>query len=406
MRVWLRHGLACVLGFGLMATGRAAKAAPLYCADHGIRTLHVAMYPFIPNVGDAAWRIAQAFEAGCPGLSLKITLNPDYYGTHGVLTEQADVYEVDSIFAQDVAARHKAQPIPASLDHDLGESFPFAEAISRPQGVRLGVPHWLCTNFLFLRKDLGAPPDTRDALARWFRAKAPQDRLLLDLAGPENLGEMDVSVLLARWGSAPAALAHLNDPAAQADVTQALRTLLSAEVPDTGRDPRFDLATGLYARLMARKQGGAYVGYSESLYTVLDETANGCRPDACVIADDIAVARMPFGRSGAPVVGWADMFMIDAGARGRTLRDATAFVRFMMQPATFRMILVPTDGTPPRYLLPATKALYSDPAMLKAAPLYAQLAPIIATAQAPSAVGLEAALQHAAVGVDRALGRE
>jgi len=179
--------------------------------------------------------------------------------------------------------------------------------------------------------------------------------------------------------------------------------LLSAEVPGLGRDARFDLATGLYARLMARREGGAYVGYSESLHALLEETANGCRPDACVGSDDIAVAAMPFGNRPSPSVGWADMFMIDAGAHGRTARDAAAFIAFMMRPETYRMLLVPAGGAAPRYLLPARMSLYGDAALLAAAPHYREFAPIIEGADAPSEVGLEVALQKAAVGVDQAL---
>lgn len=79
-------------------TNMPAHSAERYCGDDGVRTLHVEMYPFVPNAEGMALKIRDLFEEGCPGLTFQLTMNPNYYSADntGILSSDADVYEVDS----------------------------------------------------------------------------------------------------------------------------------------------------------------------------------------------------------------------------------------------------------------------------------------------------------------------
>jgi hypothetical protein len=72
------------------------------------------------------------------------------------------------------------------------------------------------------------------------------------------------------------------------------------------------------------------------------------------------------------------------------LSDAVAFIKYITDDATQLQALT---GYPPRYLLPASASLYSNADLLKAAPLYKQLRPLIENAQTPTASNLDQTLR-------------
>jgi len=112
------------------------------------------MYPFIPDFYDAAFLIKSKFEKGCKGLDLQIIANLSYYKPRGgILDAAADVYEVDSVFLDDfVAAKRPRVPSTSVLDA-VGPVMSSARNIAAINGKQVGVPHWLCSDFLIHRKD-------------------------------------------------------------------------------------------------------------------------------------------------------------------------------------------------------------------------------------------------------------
>src|SRR5262249_17342442 len=149
-----------------------------------------------------------------------------------------------------------------------------------------------------------------------------------------------------------------------------LRSFVAMEPAGFGRDMDYHMRDGFYPRQFARGSGSAYVGYSEDTYYILDETAQSCRKNECLGQDDLEVAKWRFADEGAKPVGWADMFMLDSKLTGAKLRDAEAFIKFMMKLSTYEALLVPADSST-RYLLPARDDLFSDP-KLASARLYPQ----------------------------------
>jgi thiamine pyridinylase len=91
--------------------------------------------------------------------------------------------------------------------------------------------------------------------------------------------------------------------------------------------------------------------------------------------------------------------MLDTRLSDTKLRDAEAFVKFMMSTSTYEALLVP-EGGPPRYLLPSRDDMYTDSTMKAAAPLYKKFRGLIDQATPVTGDGLNAKLHAIAVITD------
>jgi thiamine pyridinylase len=372
---------AVILGFLISITAMFSPAygTERYCSDTTARTLRVVFYPFIPDVTTAALKVKQLFEDGCPGLDLELIIDPDYYSSEkqkGILYAAADVYEVDSVFFADFVRLNKVQPIAQSVIDSAGPVVPMARKIGTRDGATFGVPHWLCTDFLVYRKDhedIGSITGFSDA-RRIFGNSG--NRLVVDLKGASTLGELYLSAIAENYG-VDDVVRHLSsiDPGAYRTVTE----LLSFNPLGFGRDEDYHERDGFYQRQFARGVGSAFVGYSETTRYIFTEAAQSCKHGECLSAADIDVGLLPLADKPAKPVAWVDMYMIGAGVSDVKLRDAQAFISFMMQPTTYKQLVIPKDEVP-RYLLPARDDIYADAEIVQNAPLYAKFKPIIATA--------------------------
>jgi thiamine pyridinylase len=366
--------LAVTLGIGFRAS-----AEERYCSDTNARTLRVEMYPYVPNVEGMAWRMKELFEAGCPGLNLQIQMNRDnYYATDntGILAADADVYEVDSVFFDDFLKHRNPKPPSQTVVVSAGVPLPFAKQIASSNGVQFGIPHWVCTDFLVYRKDvpeLGTITGPSDA-RRVFQSMGAN--LLMDLKGSSTLGELYLSILVAHYGSAEEALRHLDPDRPDDYATAVLRSFVEMEPAGFGRDRDYHLREGFYPRQFAWGKGSAFVGYAEDTYYALSEMVQSCTKDKCLSKEVLDVAPWPFADEGAKPVAWVDMYFLDPRLADAKLRDAEAFIRFMMSVSTYEALLMPANS-PPLYLLPARDDMYSDQKLAKAAPLYPKFRAVI-----------------------------
>jgi thiamine pyridinylase len=286
-----------------------------------------------------------------------------------------------------------------------GPVAPFARDVATSNGTQVGVPHWICTEFLIYKKALpqiGAIKGPADA-ARVFAevGKGP----LMDLKGPSTLGEVYLSILVAHYGSAGEALKHLDPNQLDDYAVAVLRSLVHMEPPGFGRDADYHQRDGFYARQFVRGSGSAFVGYSEDTYYALDETAQSCRKGECLSADDIDVALFPFADEGAKPVGWVDMYMIDSRLADAKLRDAEAFIKFMMSVSAYEALLLPPDSAPdgvPKYLLPARDDVYRDGKMASI-PLYSKFRDLIGSAIPVTQEGLNRKLHGVAAALEKVL---
>jgi thiamine pyridinylase len=374
-------------------------------ADTPRRVLHVSLYPYIPDPSDAALTLKQGFEHQYPDVIVDITFNRNYYSPesadHGVLFETADVHELDGVFLRDFADRGKLAPLPPALAAAGAGLEPLAAQSATLDGRLVAVPHWMCADFLIYRADqsglAGAP-----TLAAMEHALGSSHGLLMDLKGADTLGEYDLAALLARYGTAPAALSHAATP--DPYITARLRRFLALEPPGFGRNADYDARGSFYARQFARRAGSAFVGYSEMTHEVLDETAVSCRiEDRCITQSEIRIAPLPFQDGTIHPAVWVDMFVIDAAVHGQSLQDAADFITYAVSLPAYRALLIPQPGDSPRYLLPATQAAFADPHILGTAPLYPSFRAILERGAVIIAPHLSATLHAAAAALDAAL---
>jgi thiamine pyridinylase len=373
------------------------------------RVLRVSMYPYIPEAPAAALLLKEQFESSHPDVLLDITLNPHYYSLdpadRGVLYEDADVHTIDIVFLKDFLDHHKLRGLPKDLVAGLPRMEKLAQQAATVDGQVVAVPQWMCADFLFYRADITGLEGVQ-SLAALEQGLGHRPGLLMDMAGPDAIGELYFSSLLASAGSPEAALSHVTatpDPA----ILSRLRRILALEPPGFGRVAEYDTRYSFYARQFARRAGGAFVGYSEMTHEMLDETEISCRlEDRCVTAPEIRVAAFPF-HDGAPRPAvWVDMFGIDARVHGKTRQDAVDFIRYAVSLPTYRALLVPEEGRPPRYLLPPTVEAYEDPAILRAAPLYPVFRAIMQQGVVVATPHLEAKLHAVAVRINDDLGQK
>ena len=390
----------------LLTISARAKEQEQYCTDTSPRDLTVEMYPFVPNAEGMALWIKENFEAGCKGLHLIIHMNGNYYSTDstGILGSSADVYEVDSVFFEDFLKRSPKPPSP-SVIAQAGLPISFAKTVATHNGTQIGVPHWVCSDFLFYPAALPQFENLAkfDDVARELgSAKA---NILMDIKGGSTLGELYLSILVSEYGSREEALRRLALPTLDDAAVDILRRTVTLEPAGFGRDQDYHYRDGFYPRQFAYKANSSiYVGYSEDTYYVLTEAAVSCPHDKCLDEDKIQVTRWPFSNGSPQGVAWVDMYFIDQKAADAKLRDAEAFIKFMMSAATYLQLLFPTsDPSPsPRYLLPARDDLYANGNLSKGK-LYPKFRALIDSAIPITAEGLNARLHDVASQLEKAL---
>ncbi len=337
-----------------------------YCTAAPSITLRVALYPFVPDHYTVFALLAREFQRKHEGVTLElIEVDPskDYYDD-GLLTLNADVYEIDSILLSEMVKANKITPLSLSL---TGYSPEAIEAVTR-NGVVYAVPHWLCGNFLFYRK---GDEGVRDA-ATWAdlikELQRQKKALFVDFFGRLTLGEFYITMLADRLGLQAAQAAVLASDKPDPNVVSDLSEVLSDCPTGFCRSKDLHERTGFYARAFVRGEAGAYIGYSESLHYGLQEAIDNCHAGTgCLSPDEIAVRRLPplVASSTSDGVGWVDGLAIAAGLHDAKKRVALDFLAFATSADAYQLIVKPGWMEAPRYLLPARVGID-----LSAGPLY------------------------------------
>lgn len=207
-----------------------------------------------------------------------------------------------------------------------------------------------------------------------------------------------------QYGTKDAALSKIQQEALDPEVVDDMKRIVKMIRPTFGRNGNYHDATGFYARQFSRGAGRAFVGYSEALYYAISESMLSCRTDEnCLKKDQIKVTEWPLDDRGSHPIAWVDMLVMDAALTGDKRNDAEHFIRFMAEPSTYKLLLVPAWGNTPRYLMPARDDLYQDPDVTKEAILYPTLRALMDKATAITADGLNERLRKAGKAIDGAL---
>lgn len=387
----------------------AQTSRPTPCCD---RKLRVVVYPFIPRFPEVLYTIKSEFEKANPDIRLElIDLSGNYYAAEKngkpakdyVGATDADIVELDSVFLADFVAKKRIQLLPKAAQLPDDQILKNAAAAATIDGTRYGAPHWVCGNFLFFQANDSAFQDVTNiaGLEKVVGGANHQvgHGLLVDLKGASTLGEFYLEAATDHYGW-PASASHLAaiEPALQDDLMHLAQTCDR----DLCRNNDYH-GTEAFGRAFARRKGRALLGYSETLYQVLSETANCLKSDDCLADSDLDVRQFSLDGVGTHQVSWVDSYVISTGCVGQCLQDATEFIRFMNDDSTFKKILMPSAYSVPAYLLPAKASLYSDPEITKPAHLYPKLRTIIEIAVTPTEVGLNDELRRGGRTLDQQL---
>jgi thiamine pyridinylase len=333
----------------------------------------------VPEKADLFAHIKDSFEAAYPEVALTIVdLSDNYYDEskpHAVTNTDADVYEVDSVFLEDLVASGRLQPLPTSLLRTGGTFLPVADAAVRLSDATYGVPHWVCTNFLFLRsgdklESATTLIDLRNGITISHKAGKG---LLIDMKGKSTLGELYLDALLDRDRTFEKASTHISPDTFDPDIGDVLKDVRQLCDANLCRDSGYHEADGFYARLFAHGRGRALVGYSERLYYIGEENINGCVRGECTPLSEITIRALPLSDTGSQPFAWVDSLAIAASCKYQCAADAEAFIRHTSSIDEVRTTLLPAYNRAPRYLLPALAGLYIDKELTEAAPLYGPL---------------------------------
>jgi len=371
----------------------------------GPRPLRVVLYPFLPNfVAYKNWVVTQ-FKSAHPDIQLEIVdLSNNYYGSFTddyVGCANADVYELDSVFLHDFALNKKIQPLPGSAAIPDEQFLKNAVAGVAVNGIRYGSPHWVCGNFLFFAAsdDALRGVDTLDKLKTIIGSHlASQRGIAVDLKGKSTLGEFYLNAAVDRYADWSNILVHIAvfDPSLESDL-RALSDMCEGGCRDSSHH-----GTTFFAEQFDARKARTLIGYSESLNGALKLASDQSKcsyADRCLHDADIDVEELPLDPKGSKTMSWVDSFTVDSKCKDQCISDASAFIQFMNEDATYMSILLGSDGIP-AYLLPAKKSLYSRTDLLAKAHLYPSLQKIIENSFVPSDLGLNDELRNTGRRID------
>jgi thiamine pyridinylase len=366
------------------------------------------MYPYIPNPDNFYRKVETKFEQLNPEIDLIIRLNADYYDeTAGIINEEADIYEIDCILMEDFVAKAKIQPV--TNTSFIGKKPVPLSLISISVDKKVyGLPHWVCGNFLFYDKNDAAMSNvsTLKGLENAIGANPTiKTGLLVDLKGKLTLGEMYADGLLDLYAGTPQAFnisVFCTVEKMDTTVVKNMCRLPKLTYSNWGRVDAYHDNAGFYPRQFAKGNGRALVGYSESLYNVVEEANYGCATEEkCFNPANIGVSTFVLADKVSMPVGWTDALALDAKLSGQKLADAENFLTFCVSDDTYKMALIPDYGQAPRYLLPAYRTYYYDAEVLKNAPIYSQLIPIVEKMIPVKGKGMSASLRAIGKKIDK-----
>src|SRR5436190_23174234 len=401
------HKAALLIAVALLLTAFAALTFREITFKR--RTLRVGAYPYIPESASMLLRIEQDFEKRHQNVRVEFVDLGSYYdgGLFEALRRtkpKVDVVEVDTVFLQDLVDNNLIGVLPDSVLKPDGTFLPVASNAVTLKGRTFGVPHWVCSNFLFFRKD---DPDA-NRLSRIANLSELEQVLnhpsmeeqgpLADMHGKSTLGEIYLSALVDEYQNAGEAVSHLGDPTKLDPAASKTPSRIFWLCPGgINNNSKYHSNGQFYSRQFAHRKARVKISYSEYLYYVGDEFLHGVATEENGIGDpnkdEIGVIGAPFADNDHKVLAWVDAVCLRANLTGETKRDAMDFIAAYTGDEFNRAVLTPSPGDAPRYLLPARTALYTDPMILKTAPIYPQLKKIVQDAVTVTASNLNGRLQ-------------
>jgi len=351
------------------STGDAGSSG----SNNSKTALRVPLYPYIPDAaGDQfkalAARIEAEFEGANPDVDLVINpscFSDDFYDPAaiglGLSGENADcpydIAEVDTILLGELVATGALSPWEKLPEGVLWH--PAGVASATYEGETYGVPHWLCSHFIFSRADtVEKAASVGDLVKALDDLQTPAPNMAVDMLGSWNLPSLYLDAWADTYG--PDTVGNAISTMYDSGVLAGLKEF-SATCADAGANPCVD---GTYhkdenfdlpAQLFAQQKVDAMFGFSERLHTVR-KLLGGAG------AADIKISSAPLGPGSSPIL-FTDAFVLSKSCTGDCAVAATAFVEYMSAASTFEWILAsedaPEESRVPRYLMSASLDAYA-----------------------------------------------
>lgn len=331
--------------------------------------LHVALFPYIPdakgdNLAELTSQLEQRFEKRYKDIDLILTMDAklDMYDPSTLKSwlrpdppavPVFDLVEVDTILLDEVSGF-----VAPWTKVDTTDWHPAAIAAVTLDRNVLGVPHYLCSHFLFSRDPAIAGAKTIADLTAKLSATKTTPHISARFNGSFNVP----SLYLDAWADSNSSVdvSQGLPPAPDASLVGNLGKLVKQcavgnDIPCLDKK-QYDAATA--ATVFADEKSSAFIGYSEALNTILRK-----RKDSA----GILFESVPLGNNSNPLV-FTDAIVRRAGCTDACESAAIAFATFLNSPETMELVLLSRDAGPdatPRYLLPATKSAAAVPALTK-----------------------------------------
>jgi thiamine pyridinylase len=359
----------CYLFFSFKARKQAAVK----------RQLVVSMYPFIPAADEYYSQLEQAYEALYPNVDLVIKLNKDYYDPiKGMLKEEADVYELDCFFIKDFIAANKIKYLShrSLVSQNL---MPIANIVYQNNKL-FAIPHWIRGNFLFYSvKDSSMRTANRLKSLESAIGSQPTDKnqLLVDLKDPLRISELYLDALLNEHGKIELIKKYCGIDNID-KITFGNLKRVSLLTYSNKSTEIFSDKNGFYERQFAKKKGRGLVGYSESLYYIIDEIIKaGSVKQTHLCSEEISVKNWNCSDKISSSMGSVIALALNSKLKnGDRFVDADNFISYCGSKVEYRRALKPKSGEAPRYLMPPYKPYYLDTSITNYAPLYKVLYPL------------------------------
>lgn len=340
--------------------------------------LRVPLYPYIPDAsGDAfkalGTRLEAEFEEAHPEVDLIINpscFSDDFYDpatlARGLSGENNDcpyeLVEVDTSLLGELVDTGAISPWEKLPDGVAWH--PAGIAGATYAGETYGVPHWLCSHFVFSRDAAVQEAATASDLVKALDdLKTPAQNMAGDMQGSWNLPALYLDAWADTYGPDKVDTA-LSTSTYDSGVLAGMKAFSSA-CDDAGANPCVD---GTYhedenfdlpAQRFAQQQADAMFGYSERLHTITKALGSAS-------AAGIKISSAPLGSGSFPMI-FTDAFVMSKSCSGDSdcAAAAAAFVAYMSAASTFEWIMAsgdaPEGSRVPRYLMSASLDAYATP---------------------------------------------
>jgi thiamine pyridinylase len=339
--------------------------------DESKTTLRVSLFKYVPTPDGIEEVVRKRWNERFPDVNIEFV---KWDGYKEDPPADLDVFEFDSIMLEYFVRNNFVSPLRLSDVEARGDLFEFALRGSMVDGVCYAVPRIACTPMVIYRKgdtaiqNAKSIGDLHDAIG---------DSTSDDPKPPKNKG-----LMIDLTGGTTCACFYLDGVADKQKAYSAMPSLPDADHLDKTVLANLKLLTRMAGKKhatcedcwdkrgpwFAEGYGRAFVGWSERLATIPAKAHK-----------DICVKALPLAEANSVNLFFIDALAINSLLEGRKLELALEFINLAAsRPVVIEALLVKEKATGnPQYLLPVRKSVIRDKELLKAAPLYADLASVL-----------------------------